>query len=50
VIKSVLHLDVGVDDDLGEAEDLTAEMEGVAEPRLLPLLLRALASAFKVLG
>lgn len=29
---------MGVDDELGEAEDLAGEVEGVAEPRLLALL------------
>jgi len=46
----VSNLDVGVDDDLGEAEDLAAEMERVAEPRLLPLLVRYQSSAFRVPG
>ena len=31
-------LDVRVDDELGEAQDLAAQVEGVAEPRLLALL------------
>eukprot|EP00959_Pyramimonas_sp_CCMP1952_P332421 6960952-Pyramimonas_sp.AAC.1 len=35
---SVAHLHVGVDDELGEAEDLAAEVEGVAEAGLLALL------------
>ena len=32
------YLDVGVDDELGEAQDLAREVEGVPEPRLLALL------------
>lgn len=31
-------LDVRIDDQLGQAKDLTAEMKGVAESRFLPLL------------
>ena len=46
----VSNLDVGVDDDIREAEDLAAEMEPVAEPRPLPLLVRVLGSASRVPG
>ncbi len=34
------ELDVGIHDQLGEPQDLTAQVEGIAEARLLPLLCR----------
>ena len=34
--KSELHM--GIDDELGETEDFTAQMEGISETRLLTLL------------
>jgi hypothetical protein len=48
VAESVL--DVRVDDELHETEDLSAEMEGVSESRLLPFLGRQSLDGLQAVG
>ena len=42
------YLDVGVDDELGQAEDLAGQVEGVPESRLLALLLERECGVMRV--
>ena len=41
-------LDVGIDNELGEAKDFTTKVEGISKPRLLPLLRRQRLDGFQV--